>query len=526
MTSRREFLRASAACVAGSMIPAHAQSGHRPNIVLILLDDMGYSDIGCFGAEIATPNLDRLAAEGVRFRQFHNTARCCPSRAALLTGLYAHQVGVGHMDADWHQPGYRGFPRTDCPTIAEALREVGYRTIMSGKWHLGTGAGHNPWERGFDRFYGIPEGGGVYFWPTRLKRTVVRYVKGQDTAPRVTKPGETFYSTDAFTDFGIEQVRAAAADGTPFFMYLPYVAPHFPQQAWEADVQKYLGRYREGWEKAREARYRRQIELGIIDQKYELSPADGPDWASLSKDQQLALGRQMAVYAAQMDRLDQNVGRLLDSLRETGLEDDTLVIFLSDNGGQRNAEFGFEQSPEALFGSRESYGGYAKGWANLSNTPFRRYKSEEHQGGNMTPLLARWPNRITPREAVVDQVGHIIDLMPTCLAAAGLDPTVAHAGEHQSTCAGLDLLPWMTADRATQPRTLCWEHEGNRAVRAGDWKLVALRKQPWELYDLAADATELHDLAADQPERVAGLNAVYQAWAERCNVLPWPVGRG
>ncbi len=516
-TTRRSFLMGTAGA---------AVSRPRPNIVVLLADDMGFSDLGCYGSEIATPRLDRMAAEGVRFTQFYNTAKCCPSRASILTGLYPHQAGVGDMDSDWGIPSYQGRIRHDRATLPEALALAGYRTIMSGKWHLGTRAGDRPWERGFDRFYGIPQGGGVYFWPTPLARDVVAYNREDGRGPVITRPDERFYSTDAFTDYSVEQIRIASRDRQPFFLYAPYVAPHFPQQAWERDVERYLGRYRSGWEKLREGRFRRQKAMGIIGQSHGLAPCDGLPWTGLSGTQIAALDRQMAVYAAQVDSLDRNVGRILEALRETRQEENTLVIFLSDNGAQPNSPLGDEDNPKAVFGSRESYGKYALGWANLSNTPFRRYKMEQHHGGNASPLIVRWPAEIRDRGKLREQPGHIMDLVPTCLEAAGLGTSRLSSGAGSQALEGISLLPYCRRRLAERARTFCWEHMGNRAVRVGDWKLTAPHAGRWELHHVREDRTELHDLAEKYPERVGRMLAVYREWAERCGVLPWPVKHG
>lgn len=497
----------------------------RPNIVVILADDMGFSDLGCYGGEIQTPRLDGMARAGVRFTQFYNTARCCPSRASLLTGLYPHQAGVGNMDEEWGIESYQGRIRHDRATLAEALGAAGYRTIMSGKWHLGTREGDRPWERGFERFYGIPQGGGVYFWPTTLKRDVVLYDRADGRGAVITKPDERFYSTDAFTDYSVEQIRAAKRNGRPFFLYAPYVAPHFPQQAWERDVARYLGKYRAGWEKLREARYGRQRAMGIVGRGHGLSKGDGLDWASLSDAQVTALDRQMAVYAAQVDSLDRNVGRMLDALRETGQEENTLVMFLSDNGAQLNGPLGEEDRPGAVFGTRESYGRYAQGWANLCNTPYRRYKAEEHHGGNASPLIVKWPAAIRERRVLREQVGHIIDIVPTCMEAAGLETRRMESGAGGQELEGMSLLPYCRKKMPERARTLCWEHMGNRAVRVGDWKLTAPHKGAWELHNVREDRTELRDVAAREPKKVAELQGVYEAWAARCGVLPWPVQR-
>ncbi|MDD7983562.1 arylsulfatase [Lentisphaera marina] len=484
-----------------SLTNLNAKEDEKPNIVIILLDDMGYSDIGCFGGEIETPNIDQLAATGVRFNQFYNTGRCCPSRASLMTGMYSHQVGLPGMIPQ------NNFSN-DCTTIAEALSSNGYRCIMSGKWHLGTRKGDNPWERGFDRFYGIPKGGGVYFWPSTLDRDIIRYDK--EHGPIVTKPKTGFYSTDDFTHYAIAQIEEAKEDNVPFFLYLPYVAPHFPQQAKEQDIQKYLGRYKAGWEKLREERYQRQIEMGIISAQHELSPFDGAPWDSLSSKQQTAMDRQMAVYAAQMDNLDQNVGKILNCLSKQQLEDNTLVLFLSDNGGQLNANLGFEKNKKAIFGSAQSFGGYAKGWANMSNTPFRKFKITEHEGGNTSPLIARWPARIKNTKAICPQVSHIIDIMPTCLEIAGVK---------EDKLEGKSILPYLiNPEKEPESRQLFWEHFGNRAVRIGDWKMVALKKKAWELYNMNDDRTELRNLIETHPERAKELLKAYKSWEARCKM--------
>lgn len=338
----------------------------------------------------------------------------------------------------------------------------------------------------------------------------------------VTKPDENLYSTDAFTGYAVDQIRSAARDKTPFFLYVPYVAPHFPQQAWEKDVRKYLGRYRQGWEKLRRDRYARQVAMKIINPRYALSLCDGLPWDSLTERQVTDLDRQMAVYAAQIDNADQNIGRIMASLRENGLDGETLTIFLSDNGAQLNAPMGEDKNPQAVFGSRESFGQYAQGWANLSNTPFRRYKAEEYGGGNATPLILRWPGVLRDRGAIRDQPGHIIDIVPTCLEAAGLDAALRRGGITQKV-EGISMLPFCRRSIPERPRTLFWEHEGCRAARIGDWKLVAGHNRNWELYNMREDRTELHDRVREYPARVRDLEEAYAAWAKRCNVLPWPV---
>ncbi len=502
-----------------------ANTTDKPNIIVIMLDDMGYSDIGCFGSEIKTPNLDQLAADGLRFTRFLNTSRCCPSRATVMTGLYPHQAGVGYMDSDWGHPAYQGHLKRSCVTIAEVLRQQGFRTIMSGKWHLGTGKGNNPWDRGFDRFYGIPQGGGVYFWPPHYNRTVNVFNKDDGRGLIETQPDERFYSTDAFTDYAVEQIVKADKDNTPFYMYIAYVAPHFPQQAWEKDIRKYLGHYRQGWHVLRQKRYQRQLAMGIIKPDCELSDPISVRWDSLTEKQKNYLDRQMAVYAGQVDNLDQNMGKLMRALKQTGQEENTLVMFFSDNGAPKNADLGFEKNKDALFGTRESNGGYAIGWAKLSNTPFRSYKACSHFGGTASPFIARWPEVIKDRGDIRDQFCHIIDIVPTCLDAAGMDVSELTYGEKSQPLEGISLIPFFKKQIAPQPRNLYWEHKGNRGIMESEWKLVSFHNCSWELYNLKTDLTEKHDLSGKNPELVKELKEKYRGWASQCGVLPWPVKR-
>lgn len=507
----------------GGEVDAVSQEPDRPNIILVMADDMGYSDPGCFGGEIETPNLDRLAQEGVRLTRFYNASVCCPSRASLMTGLYPHQAGVGLMDTDFGYESYQGRIKHSVATVAEVLSAAGYATIMSGKWHLGTRKGDNPWERGFADFYGIPKGGGVYFWPPHLDRDIVVYSRDNEEGPVVVQPDSaTFYSTDAFTDFAVTKIREQAASRAPFFMYLPYIAPHFPQQAPEDVTEKYLDRYAEGWGAIRQQRFERQRELGIVEPDARLSPYEGLEWDDVSEDERVAFARQMAVYAAQVDILDRNIGRILAALEEHQFDENTLVIFLSDNGAQRNDETGFERNPQAVFGSKESFGGYARNWANVCNTPFRKFKHDQYNGGNAAPFIARWPAAIG-QNRINDQVGHIMDIFPTCLAVAGVNVSEMSLPMDLQTLEGRNLLPYLRDSANSDDRELYWEHRGNRAVRDGDWKLVAGFREEWSLYNLSDDPTELNDLSAQHPDKVIALREKYGAWADRTGVLPWPV---
>ncbi len=464
----------------------------RPNIVLIMADDLGYSDLGCYGGEILTPSLDRLAAQGVRFTQFYNAARCCPTRASLLTGRYPHEVGVGHLNG----PGlYPGDLARDVPTLPELLRERGYATYMAGKWHVTPwpGPGHNhPRRRGFDRFYGILASIRSYYDPPSLMR--------DDEA--LPPPAGDYHFTDAVTDAAVGFVRDH--DGSrPFFLYVAHAAPHWPMHAREADVARCRDRYRAGWDALRAARRA-------------VGPRDGrvPAWESIEPKDWFV--ERMSVYAAMVEQLDRGVGRLLGELDRRGMAGNTLVMFLSDNGGCAE-EIGPEgrakhfplktrdgrpirlgNGADIRPGPEDTYASYGLEWAHLSNTPFRLFKSFVHEGGIASPFILRWPG-VLPAGQVSSRVGHVIDLLPTCLDPAG------------SPLAGPD----------PGPRTLFWEHEGNRAVRKGRWKLVAVHGGPWELYDLERDRTELADLAAKEPDRVRELSSLYDAWASRAGVKPW-----
>jgi len=504
---------------------AAAIPASRPNIVLILADDLGYADLGCYGSEIATPNLDRLAAEGVRFRQFYNTGRCCPTRASLLTGLYPHQVGVGHMTRDDGRPGYRGRLNERCATLAELLRAAGYATFLAGKWHLGMQRAHWPVEHGFQRAFAFLSGAGNYFRPEPHRRMVV------DDRPYV-PPRTNFYLTDAISDHAVAFLGQAATNPRPFFLYVAYTAPHAPLHAWPEDIARYRGRYRVGWEETRRHRYQAQRRLGVVDRRWPLSPRDPavPAWESLSASAKDLADLKMAVYAAQVDRMDQGIGRILGRLDETGLAANTLVLFLSDNGG--DAEEIDRSPPGAPPGSPESDAGYGRAWANVSNVPFRGFKRGVWEGGIATPLLVRWPAVIRSTRRVVQQTGHVIDVVPTCLEAAGVGYPTTFNGRVLLPLEGRSLLPGLQNEpnprRGARPerrsaRTLFWEHEGNRAVRQGDWKLVAAHRADWELYDLAADRTELRNLARQYPEKVAALAQLFHQWAARCHVEPWEV---
>ena len=480
---------------------------------------MGFSDIGCYGGEIDTPNIDYLAANGLRFTQFYNTARCCPTRASLLTGLYPHQAGVPHMVDNARLPLEQRQISRNTPTIAEALRANGYRTAMSGKWHVCPVTNHlanGPMARGFDRFYGIIHGGSSYYTPVTLMRD-------RDT---ITNLPPDYFLTDAIADNAATYVRDFARQQSPFFIYVAFTAPHWPLHAPEKDVKKYVARYRRGWDELRKERHQRQLKMGIVKSDWPISPRD-PDaraWETVANKEWQA--HRMAVYAAQVERMDRGIGAILDALRDTGATENTLIFFLSDNGGcaenlgsnnkalhvpHRAPDGGpmrLGNSPEILPGPGDTYASYGLPWANLSNTPFRTYKHWVHEGGIASPLIVHWPARIT-KAGFRHDPSHLIDIMATSVDLSGVKQPPALEGK--------SLAPVFNGRRLRE-RPIFFEHEANRAVRLGDWKLVSRFPGDWELYNMARDRTELNSLAAQQPKRVVELARLYEQWARRVNV--------
>jgi len=521
--TRRQFLRTAAGAALGAAMVgplvrrARAAAADRPNIILIMADDMGFSDIGCYGGEIATPNIDRLAAGGLRFTQFYNTARCCPTRASLLTGLYPHQAGVGHMVGNKGIPPYQGYLNEQCVTIAEALGPAGYHTLMSGKWHVGEDRPHWPCDRGFDRYYGLISGGSNY-WRLDPGRTFAR-----DNDPAAPE-GDDFFMTDAFSDNAVAMLDEVGRDSKPFFLYVPYTSPHWPLHAHPADIAKYKGKYLKGWDALRAERHARMIRMGIVDKTWPLTPRDGraPAWESV-KDREMR-DLKMAVYAAQIDRMDAGIGRILKKVKELGKEENTLVLFLADNGGcAEEVNRGKKGVPP---GPADSFLSYGLPWANASNTPFRLYKHWVHEGGISTPLVAYWPAVIRKGGAITHEAGHLIDIMATCCDVAGAEYPDTHKGKPITPCEGKSLLPVFRTGRRQGHEAIYWEHEGNRAVRMGKWKLVSRHPGKWELYDMEADRTELTDLAGKHPDVAGKMAAVYEAWAKRCGVVPWSTFAG
>lgn len=491
-----------------------------PNVVLVMVDDMGFSDLGCFGGEIETPNIDALAASGLRFTQFYNTSRCCPTRAALLTGLYQHQAGVGHMVGNDGLPAYQGYLNDKCLTVAEALRPAGYTTMISGKWHVGSAPGRWPLDRGFHRFWGTPSGGGVYFKDSLKIRKEVFFVKDNDRVD----PPDDMYITDTITDNALTFLDEAARLDKPFFLYVPHIAPHWPLQAKPADIAKYRGLYDVGWDRIREARLTKMKKAGIVSADCQLSPRhpQAKAWDEMPDDKKRDLAERMAIYAAQVDCIDQNVGRLVAKLKELKQFDNTLILFLSDNGcSAEGGPGGFSRGFEgAAIGTGLSYASVGLEWANAANTPFRRFKMDTFEGGIATPLVAHWPNGIKARGELRHQPGHVIDIMPTLLELAGADYPKQFAGKVLLPLEGKSLVPAFT-DQPIKREALFWEHQGDKAVRVGDWKAVAQGRGAWQLYDIKRDRTELNDLADEEGEKLKELAALWKAWAERSGVWEW-----
>jgi len=538
----------------------------QPNIIVIMCDDVGYSDIGCYGGEIETPNLDALAKGGLRFTQFYNTARCCPTRAALLTGLYPHQAGIGHMMEDHRAKAgesYAGDLSKKAVTMAEVVKAAGYSTYMTGKWHVTkvtkpqTEADKHNWplQRGFDRFYGTIHGAGSFFDPNTLTRdnTYISPFADAEYQPK------EYYYTDAINDHAARFVteHAKSSPEKPFLLYMAHTAAHWPMHAKEADIAKYKGRYDAGYDSIRAARLEKMKRLGLLDERWKVTPQAG-DWSQVENKAWEA--RCMEVFAAMIDCMDQGIGRLVETLKKNDQYDNTLILFLQDNGGcaegmgrngphkpraekptlpalandflqpdmipkQTRDGFPMRQGNGVMPGGADTYIGYGLNWANVSNTPFREYKHWEHEGGISTPLIAHWPKGIA--KVAHDKLNatptHLIDLMATCVDLAGATYPKEHNGNAVQPMEGVSLAPAFSGKPIARPQPLFWEHEGNRAIRSGEWKLVSKHPGGWELYNINTDRTEMNDLAAQQPERVKEMAALWDAWAKRVGVMPWPL---
>lgn len=534
-----------------------AEAEKKPNIVIILADDLGFSDLGSYGGEIQTPNIDNLAKNGIRFTQFYNAARCCPTRASLLTGLYPHQAGIGGMtmDAGADKPGYRGFLTENTVTIAEVLKEAGYNTGMTGKWHVSeterlepeeqlkwlahqenygsfSDTASYPTARGFDKFYGTIWGVVDYFDPFSL-------VYGKE---QVMEVPEGFYYTDAISDSAVAFVEDFAKDKNPFFLYVAHTAPHWPLQAMPEDIAKYENAYVGGWKALREKRYQRMMDMGLFgDDSVKLPPWMFPKLTWEENEDKDWDARAMAVHAAMVDRMDQGIGKLIQRLEELGELDNTLILFLSDNGAsyERPSKFGpgfdragstrdgeevhFPVEKDYLPGPQTVHSGIGATWAHAVNAPFRYWKSKVHEGGITTPLIAHWPKGIKQKNTIVDQQGHVIDFMATFLDISGATYPAIYDNKEITPYMGSSLVPIFKEGKREQPEYIFWEHFGSKAIRKGNWKLVALNNEsPWELYDLSADRTEMNDLSSEYPEMVNELEKKWDELAVELKVQPKP----
>ena len=537
------------AVAVGAILTDEAVAEARPNILVILADDLGYSDLGCYGGEIQTPNIDALAARGVRFTQLYNSARCCPSRASLMTGLYPSQAGIGDFTSPQPSPdrgpGYLGRLTDHCVTLADVLKPAGYSCYYVGKWHLHEQTG--PIQRGFEEFYGYTRD------HSHDQYDAAYYIRLPEGRPKeIDPPAGEFYATDVFNAYALEFLRQGQARGRPWFLFLGHSSPHFPVQAPAERADKYDQTYLRGWDVLRAERFERMKKLGLVDgERWQLTPRslvpvdrddiangfagqENPAWDSLDQDRQRDLARRMAVFAAMVESVDRGVGQIVQHLKSTGELDKTLILFLSDNGACYEwGPFGFDGESRRgtttlrtgddvrQIGGRGTHQSYGSAWANLGNTPFRLYKHFTHEGGISTPCIAHWPQGIGTPDRWVRQPAHVMDVMPTLIEAAQASYPATFGGHSIPPPEGTSLLPAMRGERLPE-RGIGFDHQGAHAYRQGDWKLVWSKRMPheirWELYNLAEDRCETQDLAAVHPERVQAMVADWERWARRVYV--------
>jgi len=541
-------------CAASKKVNNVVRKGQRPNIILILADDLGYSDIGCYGGEIETPNLDYLAANGVRFSRFYNIARCCPTRASLLTGVYNHQAGIGEMTTDEHQPGYRGFISPNTVTIAEVLKDAGYHTAMVGKWHVSNTIAEKdskeqlkwlnhqaehplfspieqyPVNRGFEKYYGNIWGVVDYFDPFSL-------VSG--TTP-VKNVATGYYHTSAISDTAVAYIREYSKEEKPFFLYVAETAPHWPLMALPEDIKKYENTYKVGWDAIREMRYKKMIKFGLIDStKAHLSPRWSSDLKWEDNPNKDWDARAMAVHAAMIDRMDQGIGRILNALKETGQLENTLIVFLSDNGAspENAAQYGvgfdrpsetrsgkkiaFPVKKDVMPGPETTFSSIGPRWANVANTPYRFAKEDSYEGGVRTPFIAYWPKGITSNKGKISgTTGHVMDFMPTFLQLANATYPLTFNGNDIKPVQGISLKDVFEGKSTTGHNVLYNEHFGAKYVRSGEWKLVARQNDTWHLYKIDDDETEINDLSKQHPDIVQSMDKMWQEWAKQNQVFP------
>ena len=492
----------------------HAQNNGRPNILLICADDLGWSDIGCYGSEVNTPNIDALANSGVRFTSFHNTSKSFPSRACLLTGLYAQQTGYAK---NFTAPIVNGI------TLGELLREAGYITLWSGKHH----GKENPVTRGFDHYYGLKDGSCNYFnpgceregegYPAQKKHNREWCIDNKLYAPYTPKETD-FYTTDYFTKYALQWLDECKDEDKPVFLYMAYNAPHDPLMAWSEDIAKYEGRYKAGYEAIRKARYEKQLKMGLIDKRYQLSPPTFEPWESLSAERKAVEERKMTVYAAMIDRMDQNIGKIIDKLKEQGKFDNTLIMFISDNGASAEVvelDYGYGE-----IGTLTNWTSLCENWANVCNTPFRYYKNYSYEGGIATPLIISWSQGLKNPNRISDFTGHFIDVMATFVDLTGVNYPAEFKGNPVLPYEGVSLMPVIRDEKSERAKPLFWEWQNGQAMKDGKWKIVRDGlKNRWSLFDMTADPTEVNDLADKNPQQVEKMVRAFNEWQQRVAIV-------
>lgn len=495
----------------GCSITNNDDDEKKPNILLILADDLGWSDLGCYGGEINTPNLDKLAQEGIRFTQFHNTSKCFPSRACLLTGMYAQQCGYDKTYKD---------PIKNALTLGEVLKSAGYRTLWSGKHH----GIENPVTRGFDRYYGLRDGACNHFNPGKQKPGEGKPAQKRpdrawcidDTLFQPYTPlQKDFYTTDYFTKYALNWLDEYKDEDKPFFLYLAYTAPHDPLMAWPEDIQKYKGKYLAGYDEIRQGRFTKQKEMGLLTGEYKLSDATYEYWDSLSEKQKLEEDLKMAVYAAMVDRMDQNIGKILNKIEELGKTENTLIMFMSDNGCSAEV---VNIPGSGKIGTITRWTSLGKNWANVSNTPFRYYKNYSHEGGICTPMIACWPKGIVSKNRISDFCGHFIDIMATFIDITEFEYPESYKGQDVLPYEGQSILPIFKGGKMERRKPLFWEWSNGKAARKERWKIVSWgENSPWCLYDMDNDPTETTDMANKFPEIVVELDSLFNNWIKTTN---------
>lgn len=547
-----------------ALLCASVYARDKPNIIIVLVDDMGYSDVGAFGGEVETPNIDALAKNGLRFTQNYNSARCCPSRATLLTGLYSHQAGIADFTSGdqtaTRGPAYLGYLNDQCVTLADVLKSDGYSTYGVGKWHVGGNEAASPTNRGFDEYYGYADfhGKNQWMYKENVKGGYYRLPEGRK--PELTYTKDTFYATDVFTDYALEFIKQGTERKKPFFLYLAHSSPHFPIQAPAATRDKYLERYRKGWDVLRKERFERQKKIGLLtdawefterslvpmDPKGKMGPIDdgyggqkNPAWDSLDGDRQEDLAYRMALFAAMIDHVDQGIGRIIKQLKENGQFENSLILFTSDNGacyewgpygfdgGSRQGlnvlHKGEDLNKMGLAGGKEMSVGSA--WSCLSNTPLRMYKHFNHEGGNCSPLIVHWPKGIGKADRWVRTPVHLMDYMPTLCDVAGAKYPEKFNGNQITPSEGVSMKPVFDGDDKLPERTIFFDHFQSSAIRKGGWKLVRgnnrYKKRTWELYNIDEDRCETRDLINDEPEKAKALEAEWEIWAKSVKVFPY-----